>query len=158
MYCTSPSLLSQVPVGLSEPVVEEDIASDALLLYYGFLMDGVQLLQNISLTGVGGAMLIFPDPTFEPFEGGSKQFFYSKNEYLTINVSQLYIYTCVLWLYWMYDVLTILYIQCVINILYVELSDFVYTYICLFIYQSSFPMQLVIQVLRILLLNSKGGF
>lgn len=92
MYCTSPSLVSQVPVGLTEPVVEEDISSDALLLYYGFLMDGVQMLQNISLTGVGGAMLIFPDPTFEPFEGGSKQFFYSKNEYLTINVSQLYIY------------------------------------------------------------------
>lgn len=53
-------------------------------------MDGVEILQNISLTGVGGEMLIFPDPTFEPFEGGIKQFFYSKNEYLTINVSQLY--------------------------------------------------------------------
>lgn len=96
MYCTSPSLLSQVPVGVSEPVVEEDISSSSPLpLHYGFLMDGVQVLQNISLTGVGEAIRVFPDPTFEPFEGGSKQFFYSRNEYLTINVSQLY-YTYIL--------------------------------------------------------------
>lgn len=74
MTCTSPSL------EISEVV-------NPVALHYGFLMDNVRSLLNISGNGLRGTMLVYPDPTFDKFDSGVKQFFYSKNEHLVLNVS-----------------------------------------------------------------------
>ncbi|XP_037069862.1 plexin-A2-like [Pollicipes pollicipes] len=54
------------------------------LLDYGFVMDNVRSVQNISTHGGNGKFQLFPDPVYMPFrdEDGIK---YYKSDYLTIN-------------------------------------------------------------------------
>jgi len=83
MICTAPNLHS-----LSQPALSEPAPDEPLAVHYGFILDGVESLANITTSEAGFHMfLVYPDPKFEEFEGGMKQFFSSKNEYLTINVS-----------------------------------------------------------------------
>ena len=69
-------------------MLEEPLADEPLVLFYGFVMDGVVSLRNLSSPAMGAHLFsVYPDPKFEEFEGGVKQLYSSKNEYLTINVS-----------------------------------------------------------------------
>lgn len=82
MTCTSPSL-------------EMSNVVNPVALHYGFVMDNVQSLLNISGSSLlRGTMLVYPDPTFEKFDSGVKQFFYSKNEHLVLNVSTCFSCMC----------------------------------------------------------------
>lgn len=88
MICMAPDLRGLN--GIVEPTPEEPLA-----LHYGFIMDGVEHLANISSPEMGSHVFsVYPDPKFEMFEGGMKQFFSSKNEHLVINVIHLLLMSC----------------------------------------------------------------
>ena len=53
---------------------------------FGFIMDDVVHLRNLSVLGNKQQFHFFPDPEFDKFENDVK-YFQPKNEYLTINVS-----------------------------------------------------------------------
>ena len=78
MVCMSPSIVGAISTGIRE---------QPLVVPYGFIMDNVTALKNLTAYDDRRAMFRFyPDPTFESFEEGVK-YFQNKNEYLTINVS-----------------------------------------------------------------------
>lgn len=70
------------------PVIEADDAKiDAekpMELEYGFRMDNVSGVQNLTLQRGYNSFLLFPNPIYEPFSEDVK---YYKSDYLTINVS-----------------------------------------------------------------------
>ena len=77
MTCHSPNIAA-----LQEGGPQEEIT-----LPYGFIMDNVMELRNLTAYTNGQRLFSFyPDPIFLPFEEGIK-YFQPKNEYLTINVS-----------------------------------------------------------------------
>ncbi len=53
------------------------------------MLDGVADLLNMSEAGIEGMFLVYPDPSFDEFEGGTKSIFHvhKHDDVLTINVS-----------------------------------------------------------------------
>jgi len=109
IVCTSPSIRHYLAT--SDHLTPT--ADKPFRISYGFMMDGVMSLRNMTHGGLlagrktGGVdhqrrtravgidegssevpkhLLVYPDPELDVFDG-VKQFFYTKNEYLTINVS-----------------------------------------------------------------------
>ena len=83
MLCTSPSLRKST---LNSSHFTS-ISSDSYQLSYGFILDGVMSVRNLSRPATMSRMfLVYADPRFHRFDGGFKRFFYLPNEYLTINV------------------------------------------------------------------------
>ena len=87
MLCPSPSLRQST---LNASLLS---SSGTYPLCYGFVMDGVAAVRNLSRptsgqhrTG-GRTFSVYADPQFQRFDDGVKRFFYLPNEYLTINVS-----------------------------------------------------------------------
>lgn len=72
MACSSPTI---------EDVTEEIDAEHPLRLEYGFLMDNVTGVRNLS--GSHGAFLLYPNPHYEAFDEEVK---YKKSDHLIINV------------------------------------------------------------------------
>lgn len=94
MVCTSPSLaVPGAPLGVHWDPAKE-LSTSPVSFHYGFVMDDVRTVRNVSGSGLRGMMVAYPDPTFELFDDGVKQFFYSKNEYLIINVSHQKLIGC----------------------------------------------------------------
>ena len=61
--------------------------STLTVLHYGFIMDDVQSVLDMSSQLPAGYFLdVFPDPQFDAFVNGIKQMFQPRNDYLTINV------------------------------------------------------------------------
>lgn len=77
MNCSTPSLATAAEVSnISRP---KRIA-------YGFEMDNVEELRNLSSSEEYGVFIIFPDPSFDTFKD-SVMVHRKNNLYLTINVS-----------------------------------------------------------------------
>lgn len=76
MECRSPA----VPVLASIP------AEDPLQLEYGFIMDDVPSVQNLSKLPGYLPFLLYPDPVYDRFDEEVK---YYKSDYLTINGANL---------------------------------------------------------------------
>ena len=78
--------------------------STLAVLHYGFIMDDVQSVLDMSTQlPVGYFLDIYPDPEFDGFVNGVKQMFQPRNDYLTINVRSCHysadikpncVYTC----------------------------------------------------------------
>ena len=84
MLCTSPGLRQST---LNSTYLSS-ISPGALPLCYGFIMDSVMSVRNMSHPATMTAMfLVHTDPLFHRFDDGVKTFFFLPNEYLTINVS-----------------------------------------------------------------------
>jgi len=81
MVCRTPDLRS------ADVVRNISTNSHLELLHYGFLMDNVESVTDMStqLTN-GDFLLVYPDPEFDGFVDGVKQMFQPRNDYLTINV------------------------------------------------------------------------
>lgn len=75
----------------ASPVIEADEskldADDPLKLEYGFRMDNVSGVQNLTMNNNFTPFLLYPNPIFEPFD---KEVKYYKSDYLNINVSKLF--------------------------------------------------------------------
>ncbi|XP_063219970.1 plexin-A1 [Bacillus rossius redtenbacheri] len=87
MFCSQCVVLSNSNMACTSPTikVEEDIdAENPLKLEYGFLMDNVAGVQNLSVDYK--AFLLYPNPVYEPFDEEVK---YYKSDYLTINGQNL---------------------------------------------------------------------
>ena len=74
MACPSPNIIAQEPLDAEHP----------LSLQYGFRMDNVTGVQNLSVKEGYSSFLLYPNPVYEPFDEEVK---YYKSDYLTINVS-----------------------------------------------------------------------
>ena len=82
MMCLSPSLRQST---LNSSLLSSLVAYP---LCYGFIMDNVTSLRNLSRAVAGRrAFAVYADPQFHRFDDGVKRFFFLPNEYLTINVS-----------------------------------------------------------------------
>lgn len=70
------------------PMIEADeskLDSDnPMRLEYGFIMDNVQGVQNLTMTRNFTPFYLYPNPVFIPFD---KEVKYYKSDYLNINVS-----------------------------------------------------------------------
>lgn len=70
------------------PVIEVDEskldADNPLNLEYGFRMDNVSGVQNLTMNNSFKPFLLYPNPVFEKFE---KKVKYYKSDYLNVNVS-----------------------------------------------------------------------
>jgi plexin A len=73
MACPSPNIVVQEPLDAEHP----------LPLQYGFRMDNVTGVQNLSIKEGYSFFLLYPNPVYEPFDEEVK---YYKSDYLTINV------------------------------------------------------------------------
>jgi plexin A len=74
MACPSPNIVVQETLDAEHP----------LSLQYGFRMDNVTGVQNLSIKEGYSFFLLYPNPVYEPFDEEVK---YYKSDYLTINVS-----------------------------------------------------------------------
>lgn len=74
MVCFSPKI--------NVPKEVEIDAEQPMQLEFGFKMDNVSRVQNLSMQH--GHFLLYPNPVYEPFDEKIK---YYKSDYLTINVS-----------------------------------------------------------------------
>ena len=85
MLCMSPSL-RQSALNSSHL---SSISPRAYPLCYGFILDGVMSVRNLSrpAAALTSMFLVYADPLFHRFDDGFKRFFFLPNEYLTINVS-----------------------------------------------------------------------
>ncbi|KAL1129886.1 hypothetical protein AAG570_012830, partial [Ranatra chinensis] len=88
MYYSKCEVLSNSNMACSSPKIDaknEDLdAEHPLKLEYGFKMDNVSGVQNLS--SVHGHFLLYPDPIYEKFDEEVK---YYKSDYLTINGQHL---------------------------------------------------------------------
>ncbi len=83
MLCNSPSIASGYYAHYSEP------PDNPITVNYGFIMDNVLSLRNITTqNGQSRIFSFYSDPVLLPFEEEYK-YYQPKNEYLTINVSDL---------------------------------------------------------------------
>lgn len=78
MECRSPAVPAAVGVQISP--------EDPLPLDYGFFMDAVPGVQNLSKNAGYSAFQLYPDPVYEKFDEEVK---YYKSDYLTINGANL---------------------------------------------------------------------
>lgn len=72
----------------SPPIEADEVKLDAekpAQLLYGFRMDDVKGVQNLTTQGGHNPFLLYPNPIYEPF---SEEVKYYKSDYLTINVSK----------------------------------------------------------------------
>ena len=76
MECRSPVI----------PVLHSIPPEDPLHLDYGFLMDDVPTVQNLSQRAGFSPFVVYPDPVYDRFEEKVK---YYKSDYLTINGANL---------------------------------------------------------------------
>lgn len=83
-------VLSPVEMACDSPVIDEGAPvldpDRPLQLEYGFQMDDVQAVQNLSARGEHNAFELYPNPVYLSFEENLKFF---KSEYLTINGKNL---------------------------------------------------------------------
>lgn len=77
MQCASP----QIQV-LNDVIIDPD---QPLTLLYGFTMDNVSGVQNLSVKQGYPPFSLYPNPIYEPFDEEVKHY---KSDYLTINVSK----------------------------------------------------------------------
>jgi plexin A len=80
-------VLSNSNMACPSPDIEVEEILDAdnpLRLQYGFRMDNVSGVQNLSVKEGYSFFLLYPNPVYEPFDEEVK---YYKSDYLTINVS-----------------------------------------------------------------------
>lgn len=72
------------------PMIEADEskldADNPMQLEYGFLMDDVAGVQNLTTSKGFAHFLLYPNPVFKPFD---KEVKYYKSDYLNINVRLL---------------------------------------------------------------------
>lgn len=81
MVCRTPDLRG------ADVVRNVSTSSHLSVLRYGFVMDNVQSVRDVSnLLPVGYFLDVYPDPEFDSFIDGVKQMFQLRNNYLTINV------------------------------------------------------------------------
>ena len=86
LLCISPSLRQS---SLNSTYLLS-ISPHAYQLCYGFILDAVMSVRNLSHPATSSRMfLVYADPRFHRFDDGFKRFFYLPNEYLTINVSSV---------------------------------------------------------------------
>ena len=80
MHCLSPKIDVPVPWRISDN-------PEPIQLDYGFIMDNVKRVQNLSKV-LKSHLMLYPDPEFKPFEepDGVK---YYKSDYLTLNGKNL---------------------------------------------------------------------
>lgn len=91
MLCTSPSLRQS---SINSTYLSS-ISPGAVPLCYGFVLDAVMSVRNLSHPATMTAMfLVHSDPLFHRFNDGFKTFFFLPNEYLTINVSSSAVCLC----------------------------------------------------------------
>jgi plexin A len=87
MFISECTVQSNTSMMCSSPVIEADEtkldADNPLKLEYGFRMDNVSGVQNLTLNKDFSPFLLFPNPVFVPFD---KEVKYYKSEYLNINV------------------------------------------------------------------------
>jgi plexin A len=87
MFISECTVQSNTSMICSSPVIEADEtkldADNPLKLEYGFRMDNVSGVQNLTLNKDFSPFLLFPNPVFVPFD---KEVKYYKSEYLNINV------------------------------------------------------------------------
>lgn len=79
--------MSNSNIACLSPRVDVDQELDAdhpLALTYGFIMDNVTSVRNLSSQSNFNDFLMYPNPIYEPFDEEVK---YYKSDYLTINVS-----------------------------------------------------------------------
>ena len=84
MECTVPSLnafLSAAGINLTE--------TSPLEVHYGFTLDGVMTLKNISHEPNFGPQLLYPNPQLNSFPGDQQTKQYTEKDLLVINVSGL---------------------------------------------------------------------
>ncbi|CAG9816899.1 unnamed protein product [Phaedon cochleariae] len=87
MFISECSVLSNTSMTCNSPVIDaaEEVKLDAdnpLKLEYGFRMDNVTGVQNLTLNKEFNPFLLYPNPLFIPFE---KEVKYYKSDYLNIN-------------------------------------------------------------------------
>ncbi|XP_044257238.1 plexin A3 [Tribolium madens] len=86
MFVSECTVQSNTSMTCSSPVIEADEskldADNPLKLEYGFRMDNVSGVQNLTLNKDFSPFLLFPNPVFIPFD---KEVKYYKSEYLNIN-------------------------------------------------------------------------
>ncbi|KAJ8955408.1 hypothetical protein NQ318_003506 [Aromia moschata] len=87
MFISECTVLSNTSMVCNSPVIDaaEDVKLDAdnpLKLEYGFRMDNVTGVQNLTSNKDFNPFLLFPNPVFIPFE---KEVKYYKSDYLNIN-------------------------------------------------------------------------
>ena len=88
-YRHSGSAMSFSNSSIVRPIVSREVSTPSSASLLGSESD------NSAIVGIARHILVFPDPEFEVFDG-IKQFYYIKNEYLTINVSIKYVHGLVL--------------------------------------------------------------
>lgn len=84
MECTVPSLQSRIDsagMNLTE--------TSPLEVHYGFTLDGVMTLKNISHEPNFGPLLLYPNPQLNNFPGDEQTKQYTEKDLLVINVSGL---------------------------------------------------------------------
>lgn len=79
-YRHSGSAMPVLNSSIVRPVVSRDVSTPSSASLLG------SESESSAIVGIARHILVFPDPEFEVFDG-IKQFYYIKNEYLTINVS-----------------------------------------------------------------------
>lgn len=84
-------MLSNVTMICDSPKIEADEskldADNPLKLEYGFKMDNVTGVLNLTMKNGFPHFLLYPNPDFSPFE---KEVKYYKSDYLNINVRLVY--------------------------------------------------------------------
>jgi hypothetical protein len=87
MECQVPSLRSQVE-GAGVNVTD----SSPLEVHYGFTLDGVTSLKNISHKSNFGPLLVYPDPVINPFSGAEQSKQFTETDNLVISVCSLFFF------------------------------------------------------------------
>lgn len=86
MFISGCTVLSNTSMTCDSPVIEADDsrldADKPLELEYGFRMDNVPGVQNLTSSNNFNSFLLYPNPIFEPFD---KEVKYYKSDYLNIN-------------------------------------------------------------------------
>ena len=80
MMCRTPDLRE------ADVVRNYSTYNHIVVLDYGFLMDNVKSVLDMSELPAGDLLEVYPDPEFDGFIDGVKQMFQPRNDYLTINV------------------------------------------------------------------------
>lgn len=90
MFISPCTVLSNTSMICDSPVIEADDskldAEKPMQLEYGFRMDNVSGVQNLTLQHNYNSFLLYPNPIYEPFSEDVK---YYKSDYLTINGQHL---------------------------------------------------------------------
>ncbi|XP_017783638.1 PREDICTED: plexin A3 [Nicrophorus vespilloides] len=87
MFFSACTVISNTSMTCDSPIIEvEELKLDAdspLPLEYGFRMDNVSGVQNLTLNNNFNPFLLYPNPVFDPFEKDKVKYY--KSDYLNIN-------------------------------------------------------------------------